>query len=70
MQEDLAEILKACALPKNNEDRLLNEKKIREFKKQQPEQFVVTMSEQLNNTQLNESARHLAGVLFKNSVKA
>lgn len=70
MQEDLAEILKACAVPKNNEDRLLNEKKIREFKKQQPEQFVVTMSEQLNNTQLNESARHLAGVLFKNSVKA
>lgn len=69
MQEDIAEVLKACAVPRNNEDRLLNEKKIREFKKQQPAQFVITMSEQLNNLQLDESARHLAGVLFKNSVK-
>lgn len=70
MQEDIEHVLRACAVPKNNEDRLNNEKKIREFKKQNPEQFVYTMSEQLNNTNLDESSRHLAGVLFKNSVKA
>lgn len=70
MQEDIAVVLKACTTPKNNEERLLNEQKIREYKKNNPQEFVYIMTEQLNNTSLDESARHLAGVLFKNSVKA
>lgn len=69
MQEDIAQVLTACAVPKNNEDRLKNEKIIRQFKKEQPLDFIVTMSDQLNNSNLDQSARHLAGVLFKNSVK-
>ena len=70
MLEDIEHILTACAVPKNNDDRLLNEGKIREYKKEYPEQFVFSMTEQLNNSDLDDSSRHLAGVLFKNSVKS
>lgn len=70
MEEDIALVLKACTAPKSNEDRLLNEKKIRTFKNDMPELFIFSMTEQLNNLNLDESSRQLAGVLFKNTVKS
>lgn len=70
MQEDIEQVLVACATPKSNEDRLLNEQKIREFKKSSPQEFVYVMAEKLNTPSLPPAARQLAGVLFKNSVKA
>lgn len=69
MQEDITNVLTSCAMPKSNEDRLQNEKKIRAYKDQQPEEFVYVMAQQLNNNTIHEAARQLAGVLFKNSVK-
>ena len=65
MSEDIGAILTGWAKPKSNEERLSNESKIREFKSQDPLLFIYTMSEQLNNSDLDVSGRHLAGVLFK-----
>lgn len=70
MEENIANLLLACAIPTDNDSRLQSEGQIRQFKAEEPIQFLCLMVQQLNNPDLNPAGRHLAGVLFKNSVKA
>jgi len=70
MKEDICEILKGCVNSKSNEEREAYEAKIRTFKDTNPQEFLNSMTQQLNNQDLDEGARHLTGILFKNTIKA
>ena len=70
MQADIRQSLEGCANPVNNDSRKENEEKLRAYKRDSPSEFIYYMAQELNNPELSLAARHLAGVLFKNSVKA
>lgn len=70
MQEDIRKWLVGCSMPVNEASRKDNELKIRNYKKENPTEFIYYVAQELNNQELPEAARHLAGVLFKNSVKS
>jgi len=70
MQEDICGILNGCVNSKSNEEREASEAKIRTLKDSNPQEFLNLMTQQLNNQDLDEGARHLTGILFKNTIKA
>jgi len=70
MQEDIRVILRGCIEARSDEERVANENKIRSIKESDPQGFLNEMTQQLNNADLPEGARHLTGILFKNTIKA
>mmetsp|Transcript_39657 Transcript_39657/g.39238 ORF Transcript_39657/g.39238 Transcript_39657/m.39238 type:complete len:110 (-) Transcript_39657:2272-2601(-) len=69
MQEDIGQVLTGFVMSKSNEEKEVNEEKIRALKEANPRDFLFAMIEQLNNETLATPARHLTGILFKNTAK-
>lgn len=70
MEQDIGQILTGFVSARSNEEKEQYEQRIRDLKENDPKLFLYEMVKQLNNEELADGARHLTGILFKNTAKA